>query len=50
MVEVAALDRSGGGDVGEVLASVVAELRGPPPEDSPDPPADQTDREQDDRP
>ena len=28
MVEVAALDRSGGGDVGEVLASVVAELRG----------------------
>ena len=27
-VEVAALDRSGGGDVGEVLASVVAELRG----------------------
>ncbi len=28
MVEVAALDRSGGGDVGEVLASVVTELRG----------------------
>ena len=30
MVEVAALDRSGGGDVGEVLASVVSELRGTP--------------------
>ncbi len=38
MVEVAALDRSGGGDVGEVLTSVVAELRGPP-----DDPGGQTD-------
>ena len=28
-VEVAALDRSGGGDVGQVLAAVVAELGGP---------------------
>ncbi|WP_323792445.1 cytochrome c biogenesis protein ResB, partial [Nocardioides sp.] len=42
MVEVAALDRSGGGDVGEVLASVVAELRGsvtsrPEPDPSPTP-------------
>ncbi len=33
MVEVAALDRSGGGDVGEVLTSVVAELRGPAQQD-----------------
>ncbi|MGA8845922.1 MAG: cytochrome c biogenesis protein ResB [Nocardioides sp.] len=32
MVEVAALDRSGGGDVGEVLDSVVTELRGRPGE------------------
>ena len=39
MVEVAALDRSGGGDVGEVLTSVVAELRGPPGETDSEPPA-----------
>ncbi len=44
MVEVAALDRSGGGDVGEVLASVVAELRGPPTEQPHDQPHDQSDQ------
>jgi cytochrome c biogenesis protein len=35
MVEVAALDRSGGGDVGEVLTSVVTELRGPDASEAP---------------
>lgn len=35
MVEVAALDRSGGGDVGEVLTAVVAELRRPDAEPPP---------------
>ena len=50
MVEVAALDRSGGGDVGEVLASVVAELRGPAESRSQPDPSPTPNEEHDERP